>query len=122
MSVFNSTVLLFKIYCFYLWIFFFFSSRRRHTRSLCDWSSDVCSSDLRTVMDFMELYVHERWDGVIVKGGWRVVLCLERFITAKERPALVIEMLCRGVDDAGWALSGVGPGTQAPTGESQLVT
>src|SRR5260221_5496064 len=28
--------------------FFFFSSRRRHTRSLCDWSSDVCSSDLRS--------------------------------------------------------------------------
>src|SRR5437588_7718186 len=25
---------------------FFFSSRRRHTRSLCDWSSDMCSSDL----------------------------------------------------------------------------
>src|SRR5260221_411957 len=24
----------------------FISSRRRHTRSLCDWSSDVCSSDL----------------------------------------------------------------------------
>src|SRR5260221_492393 len=28
---------------------FFFSSRRRHTRSLCDWSSDVCSSDLNGV-------------------------------------------------------------------------
>src|SRR5699024_11942628 len=27
-------------------IFFFFSSRRRHTRSKRDWSSDVCSSDL----------------------------------------------------------------------------
>src|SRR5260221_5916504 len=27
-------------------VFFFFSSRRRHTISLCDWSSDVCSSDL----------------------------------------------------------------------------
>src|SRR5204862_1945164 len=27
---------------------FFFSSRRRHTSSLRDWSSDVCSSDLRT--------------------------------------------------------------------------
>src|SRR6266516_4096799 len=26
--------------------FFFFSSRRRHTRSYGDWSSDVCSSDL----------------------------------------------------------------------------
>src|SRR5260221_7110844 len=24
---------------------YFFSSRRRHTISLCDWSSDVCSSD-----------------------------------------------------------------------------
>src|SRR2546421_3413243 len=30
-----------------LWsVFFFFSSRRRHTRSDRDWSSDVCSSDL----------------------------------------------------------------------------
>src|SRR2546430_9196729 len=31
-------------YCF----FFFFSSRRRHTRFDCDWSSDVCSSDLES--------------------------------------------------------------------------
>src|SRR6266513_1127845 len=34
-------------------IYFFFSSRRRHTRSKRDWSSDVCSSDLsrgRTVL------------------------------------------------------------------------
>src|SRR6266850_4852182 len=30
----------------YLYIFFFFSSRRRHTRLQGDWSSDVCSSDL----------------------------------------------------------------------------
>src|SRR5262245_62339413 len=29
----------------YLFVFFF-SSRRRHTRCLSDWSSDVCSSDL----------------------------------------------------------------------------
>src|SRR6266446_10474257 len=28
-------------------MFFFFSSRRRHTRLQGDWSSDVCSSDLR---------------------------------------------------------------------------
>src|SRR5262245_63792175 len=27
-------------------VLFFFSSRRRHTRCLSDWSSDVCSSDL----------------------------------------------------------------------------
>src|SRR5882762_10979183 len=30
--------------------FFFFSSRRRHTRFKCDWSSDVCSSDLHLVI------------------------------------------------------------------------
>src|SRR5262249_59775570 len=31
----------------YLFLFFF-SSRRRHTRLVSDWSSDVCSSDLRS--------------------------------------------------------------------------
>src|SRR5256886_11255685 len=30
---------------------FFFSSRRRHTRFDCDWSSDVCSSDLNVLKD-----------------------------------------------------------------------
>src|SRR5437879_13274558 len=30
--------------------FFFFSSRRRHTRYIGDWSSDVCSSDLRRLV------------------------------------------------------------------------
>src|SRR6266567_6121863 len=30
----------------WIFFFFFFSSRRRHTRFDCDWSSDVCSSDL----------------------------------------------------------------------------
>src|SRR5436305_4789556 len=36
-------------YCVYIFFFFFFffSSRRRHTRCGRDWSSDVCSSDLR---------------------------------------------------------------------------
>src|SRR5205807_3626625 len=29
-----------------VFVFFFFSSRRRHTRLQGDWSSDVCSSDL----------------------------------------------------------------------------
>src|SRR2546430_4556447 len=30
---------------------FFFSRRRRHTRFACDWSSDVCSSDLSPVLE-----------------------------------------------------------------------
>src|ERR1035441_10793653 len=33
-----------------VFLVFFFSSRRRHTRCLSDWSSDVCSSDLRVVL------------------------------------------------------------------------
>src|SRR5205814_3002620 len=41
---------------------FFFSSRRRHTRCLSDWSSDVCSSDLFALLD-QQPEVPERPDG-----------------------------------------------------------
>src|SRR2546430_6452643 len=40
-------ILLFSGRALLLFFFFFFSSRRRHTRFDCDWSSDVCSSDLK---------------------------------------------------------------------------
>src|SRR6266513_6303484 len=36
-------------------LYFFFSSRRRHTRSKRDWSSDVCSSDLRRPEPYIEV-------------------------------------------------------------------
>src|SRR5206468_6369504 len=39
----------------------FFSSRRRHTRSDRDWSSDMCSSDLRDV-------IHKAVCGAVAKG------------------------------------------------------
>src|SRR2546430_7170503 len=39
-------------------MFFFFSSRRRHTRFDCDWSSDVCSSDLRLLAEMDAVIVH----------------------------------------------------------------
>src|SRR5260221_5391365 len=35
---------------------FSISSRRRHTRSLCDWSSDVCSSDLPEKSDYFSMF------------------------------------------------------------------
>src|SRR5215204_4138272 len=43
--------------------FFFFSSRRRHTSSLCDWSSDVCSSDLFVLVlaPFAPHHAEEMW-------------------------------------------------------------
>src|SRR5689334_24769396 len=37
---------------------FFFSSRRRHTSSNCDWSSDLCSSDLA---DLRSRFNTQRW-------------------------------------------------------------
>src|SRR5206468_4356694 len=57
-------------------LFFFFSSRRRHTRSDRDWSSDVCSSDLRARLrpqEPVELAVplreHRRGEAVPGPGG-----------------------------------------------------
>src|SRR5690242_20811242 len=49
-----------------VFFFFFFSSRRRHTRLTCDWSSDVCSSDLVDVRERC------RFSGLRTSGG-RVV-------------------------------------------------
>src|SRR5207237_7105976 len=42
-----------------VFISFFFSSRRRHTRFKCDWSSDVCSSDLRDLGDTLTVRIAE---------------------------------------------------------------
>src|SRR4029077_18343088 len=44
----TNSLAIFGLVCFHVF-FCFFSSRRRHTRFKCDWSSDVCSSDLPIV-------------------------------------------------------------------------
>src|SRR5260370_22144919 len=54
-----------------LYFFFFFSSRRRHTRFKCDWSSDVCSSDLSpNYARFGECPVSHRGPDVRVLGKY----------------------------------------------------
>src|SRR5690348_18124974 len=45
---------------------FFFSSRRRHTRWTGDWSSDVCSSDLTVMVEFMHLRTVEEDSSILV--------------------------------------------------------
>src|SRR5690348_17007010 len=51
--------------CSDLLVFFFFSSRRRHTRWTGDWSSDVCSSDLaEQVFASVDGTGAERWPHV----------------------------------------------------------
>src|SRR2546421_5159166 len=63
--------------CVLCLMFFFFSSRRRHTRSDRDWSSDVCSSDLSNTFIFhfihkSELFLVERsYTVVAFFGTWR---------------------------------------------------
>src|SRR2546422_10062534 len=47
-------------------MFFFFSSRRRHTRCSRDWSSDVCSSDLDVDSDAS---VRESIERIVKEGG-----------------------------------------------------
>src|SRR5260370_19034553 len=69
-------------HCWYIVFFFFFSSRRRHTRFKCDWSSDVCSSDLGASI----LLVTRRGSSVLAAcsrnfpfllliGCWRLPCC-----------------------------------------------
>src|SRR3712207_6865127 len=55
-------------------IFFFFSSRRRHTRYWRDWSSDVCSSDLRL-----------RFGLTFINGGEFVGVRDERMLMTPQR-------------------------------------
>src|SRR5258706_12160342 len=52
-----------------LFLFFFFSSRRRHTRLVSDWSSDVCSSDLNDPITILT--------AVYVRDGDWIVAWLE---------------------------------------------
>src|SRR5205085_6462143 len=58
--------------CCFTFVFFFFSSRRRHTRFDCDWSSDVCSSDLRRPL-FVEFNVAQ---SALTRGVCGGALCL----------------------------------------------
>src|SRR2546421_3640371 len=81
-SVFDFSVWSMLISC---QIFFFFSSRRRHTRSDRDWSSDVCSSDLDLIIQSVKQYKAEcvkRYDEIVatartamdLKHGFSAVL------------------------------------------------
>src|SRR5438874_12569960 len=64
-------IFFFILYLFFVF-FFFFSSRRRHTRSLRDWSSDVCSSDLKAAVD--QLTLSEAKAGAAAAGAGFVAI------------------------------------------------
>src|SRR6266487_6265405 len=83
-------------------VFFFFSSRRRHTRWTGDWSSDVCSSDLT--------------EGVPVLDMARV----ENYLRGK--PIALVGPNCPGLISPGKANVGIIPGEISSAGPVGLVS
>src|SRR5690349_24674346 len=77
---------------------FFFSSRRRHTSSLRDWSSDVCSSDLQRPLVEDELDVEGRLGGGVERGD----LLVGEALGAQRRGVEIGRASCRErVESAG---------------------
>src|SRR5207248_4199337 len=71
---------------------FFFSSRRRHTRSYGDWSSDVCSSDLV----FFEPLIGNRRMHLGILQRRRQAVCADEMSFRNEKPrARTAFPLCR---------------------------
>src|SRR3974377_147219 len=89
--------------------FFFFSSRRRHTRWNCDWSSDVCSSDLiisttqiysdsgelegavATIKDITEEVAPQRREVVAESKLMRDVINFTKRVAASEAATILLE-------------------------------
>src|SRR6266478_3344243 len=74
-------------------VFFFFSSRRRHTRFDCDWSSDVCSSDLPP-----EQVPPPQVVDALIEAVRHELAIEDRLAEAKERQAKAVQEV-RGVAD-----------------------
>src|SRR5688572_6535950 len=86
---------------------FFFSSSRRHTMFDCDWSSDVCSSDLHRATDvLLFLLAHPRWEMVfqptyaaylnLIEPWWKVL----RSLALKGRRFESWDEIARAVEQA----------------------
>src|SRR2546422_8557707 len=86
-----------------MWSFFFFSSRRRHTRCSRDWSSDVCSSDLdlsaieARVPDELsvgQFALRKRLAKAVDQGGGPLSLSEDEPVRLRER-GMVVEQALR---------------------------
>src|SRR2546429_708176 len=76
---------------------FFFSSRRRHTRCSRDWSSDVCSSDLRQVPIMIQM---RTMLNAADNSGARTLMCIKVLGGTRRRYANVGDVIKVSVKDA----------------------
>src|SRR5947209_15841679 len=74
------------IYGFAFLPFFFFSSRRRHTRYWRDWSSDVCSSDL--VPGAGDSFVYGQAEAAVVFGETNILRTPDQALTGQKTKVL----------------------------------
>src|SRR5690625_2657966 len=75
-------------------LFFFFSSRRRHTRWPRDWSSDVCSSDL----PLLAKYFDRSSESYIVKEKLRSTIIFSEHNLIKNPPFSKMDLVsCRNL-------------------------
>ena len=72
---------------------FFFSSRRRHTRYIGDWSSDVCSSDLRShaMLSAVGLGEHSHKHPDQLSGGQKQRVAIARALVSQPKIVLADE-------------------------------
>src|SRR5438477_6853378 len=68
---------------------FFFSSRRRHTRLTCDWSSDVCSSDLGLASVSRNICISRRMQIVFFGSSWMASKASRGSLQARAVPLAV---------------------------------
>src|SRR2546426_5894389 len=98
---------------------FFFSSRRRHTRLQGDWSSDVCSSDLKGDVDAADEVPHRRLGQEVRRGE----VVLTRFVELGVNPPVARprrEVATRDTDAEGGGPELPGPRVRGEVGDRHL--
>src|SRR3989454_3645017 len=89
-----------------MYLFFFFSSRRRHTRLQGDWSSDVCSSDLKRLLhgeEVMRILLYNPDNGVTRNFMPHLWMFLLQALTPPGHEVLLIDGNAQPMDEDGVA-------------------
>src|SRR5207253_6791597 len=72
--------------------FFFFSSRRRHTRWPRDWSSDVCSSDLKSALRHLKRIKNQNSD-YLSEAIEPLAVCYEKLNEEEKLVSYLLQVL-----------------------------